>query len=144
LAIRAASPVRDLGLVDLIAVVVVHGETGSFTDRTVDIYNAPADSTDQMVMVVTDSIFETRRRSRRLNAADQAFGDQDAERVVHRLQRDRADLGAHCVSHSVCRDVGFARHRAQHGYPLGCYLNTALPKEIGGIRHGDILDQDLE
>ena len=61
LAIRAASPVRDLGLVDLIAVVVVGRETGGFANRAVDVHDAPADSTNQVVMVVADAILEARR-----------------------------------------------------------------------------------
>ena len=61
LAVGTASPVRDLGLVDLIAVVVVGRETRSFANRAVDVHDAPADPTDQMVMVVANAILEARR-----------------------------------------------------------------------------------
>jgi hypothetical protein len=36
-----------------------------------------------MMVVVSDAILEARRRSRGLNAADEAFADQHTERVVH-------------------------------------------------------------
>ena len=59
-AIRAASPVGNLRLIDLIAVIVVRREAGRFADRAVDVHHAPADSTNQMVMVVADAILEAR------------------------------------------------------------------------------------
>jgi hypothetical protein len=130
LAIRTASPVRDLGLVDLIAVVVVCREAGRFADGAIDVHYAATDSTDQMVMVVTHTIFEARRRSRGLNAPDQPRGDEHAERVVYRLKRNGADLGAHGVGNSVGGDVRLARYRPQNRQPLSCYLNAALSKEI--------------
>src|SRR5262245_60194245 len=60
-AIRTASPVRDLCLIDLIAVVVVGGETRRLADCAVNVYHAAAYSADQVVMVVTNSILEARR-----------------------------------------------------------------------------------
>jgi hypothetical protein len=81
--IRTAPPVGDLGLVDLVAHVVDRRETGGGADRAVDVDQAAADSTDQMVMIVADSILEASRGSGGLNAPDKAFGKQDAEGVVH-------------------------------------------------------------
>ena len=107
--IRTAAPVGDLGLVDLVAPVVDRRETRRGADRAVDVDHAAADSTDQMVVVVADPILEARRRSGGLNAPDQPLGDQQAERVVHRLQRDRADLGPDGLGHAVGRDVGLTR-----------------------------------
>jgi hypothetical protein len=133
LTIRTASPVRDFCLVDLIAVVVVRRETGGVADRAVDVDHTSADSADQMVMVVADAILEASRRSRWLNAADQTFGDEDAEGVVHRLKRDRPDLGPDSCSHRVGRDVGLTRYRPQDSESLSGDLNAALPKEIGRV-----------
>ena len=61
LAIRAAPPVRDFRLVDLIAVVVVCREAWRFADRAVNVDHTPTDATDQMVMVVADAILEASR-----------------------------------------------------------------------------------
>ena len=129
-AIRAAPPVRDLGLLDLVAAVVGRVQTRGLADRAVDVDHAPTDSADQMVMVVADAILEARRRSRGLNAPDQPFGDQNAERVVDRLERDGTDLGAHSLGHSVGGDVRLTRYSPQNRQPLGSDLNSALPKEV--------------
>ena len=105
-AIRTSSPIGDLGFVDLVALVVGGREAGGGADRAVDVDHTAADATDQMVVVVADAIFETSRRPGGLNAPDEAFGDQEAEGVVDRLERDRADLGPDDLSHAVGRNVG--------------------------------------
>jgi hypothetical protein len=98
-----------------------------------------------MVMVVTDTIFEARRRARRLDAPDEPFGGQQIERVVDRLQRDRANLGPHGVSHTPRRGVRLIRDGPQHGQALGRDLNAVLAKEIGGVgRHARSVDRMLE
>jgi hypothetical protein len=50
-----------------------------------------------------------------LNAPKQALSDEEAESVVHRLERDRTDLGPDGFGHTVGRDVGLPRNRPQHG-----------------------------
>ena len=67
-----------------------------------------------MVVVVADPILEASRGSGGLDAPEQAFGDQDAEGVVHRLERDGADLGPDGLGHGVGRDVGVAGNGAQN------------------------------
>ena len=84
-------------------------------------------------MIVADAIFETRGRARRLNTPDQALGDQQAEGVVHRLQRDGADLVPDDLGHGVSRDVRMTCDRPQYGESLGGDLNTALAKKVGGV-----------
>ena len=83
-----------------------------------------------MVMVVVDPILEARRGSGGLNAPDQPFGDQNAERVVDRLERDCTNLRPDRISHGVRCDVRLTRHRAHNSQPLSGDLNTALPKEV--------------
>ena len=86
-----------------------------------------------MVVVVADPILEASRRSGGLNAPDQSLGDQEAEGVVDRLQRDGTDLGPDDLGHGVGRDVGLTRDRAQDRQPLGGDLNTAFTKEVRRI-----------
>ena len=87
-----------------------------------------------MVMVVADAILEASRRSGGLNAPDEAFGDQEAESVVHRLERDGADLGPDDLGHAVGGDVRLPRDRPQDRQSLGRDLNPVLTKEVGRIR----------
>ena len=60
-AIRTATPVRDLGFVDLVAPVVDRRETRGGADHAVDVDHTAADSADQMMVVVADPILEARR-----------------------------------------------------------------------------------
>jgi len=62
-----------------------------------------------MVVVVADAILETSGRPCGLNAPDEAFGDQQTQCVVHRLERDGADLDSDDLGHAVGRDVGLTR-----------------------------------
>ena len=145
-AFRTAPPVGDLGLVDLVAHVVGRRETRGGAHRAVDVDHAAADSTDQMVMVVADPILEPSRRPGGLNAPEEALGDQETERVVHRLEGDGADLGPDDFSHAVGRDVGLTRNRPQDPQSLGRHLNTALAKEVCrvGFHVKSIDDQILD
>jgi len=88
-----------------------------------------------MVVVVAYPILEASSRPGGLNAADQAFGNQNAERVVHRLKRNGADLGSDDVRHDVGRDVGLTGDRPQDSQSLGRDLNAALAQEVCGVRH---------
>jgi hypothetical protein len=128
--IRTAPPVDDFGLVDLVAPVIGGREAGSGARRAVDVDQPAADATDQMVMVVANSTLEPSSRPGGLNAPDEAFGDQHAEGVVHRLKRDGTDLSPDELGHDVGRDVGLPRDRPQDSQPLGGDLNTALAKEL--------------
>ena len=89
-------------------------------------------------MVVADAIFEPRRGSGRLNAADQTLGDQHGEGVVDRLQRDGADLTLDDPGDAVGADVRPAGDRPHHGEPLGGDVDAALAEQrsrVGGHRH---------
>ena len=59
-----------------------------------------------------------------LNAPDETLGDQDAEGVVHRLERDGTDLGPDSLGHRVGRDVGLTRYCLQDSQSLGRDLNS--------------------
>jgi len=85
------------------------------------------------MVVVADAVLEARRRPGRLDPADETRGDERTERVVDRLERNRADLGPDDVGHVVGGAVWLARHRSQNGQPLGRDLKAALAKEVGRV-----------
>ena len=88
------------------------------------------------MMVVAHAIFEAGWESGRLNASQDAFGNQEAERVVDGLERDRANLCSDDLGDCVGRDMRLTRHRAENRQPLGRHLNTELTKKIDRVRHG--------
>ena len=93
-----------------------------------------------MVVVVANASFEPRGRTGRLNAPEQPLGREDTERVIHRLDRDGADLGPDGVGDRIGSDVRLSGDGAQDGQPLGRHLNSALPEELSRIGcHGVIL-----
>jgi hypothetical protein len=59
--VRTSPPVSDLGLVNFVATIIDRQEAWGGADRTVDVDHPAADSTDQMMMVVTDPILEASR-----------------------------------------------------------------------------------
>jgi hypothetical protein len=79
-----------------------------------------------MVMVVANPVFEPGRRPGRLNAANEALSDQQAERVVYRLQRDGADVGPDRVGNAVRCDMWLTGHRPQNRQALSRDLNAAV------------------
>jgi len=127
--VRTAPPIGDFGLVDLVAPTVGRSETRRGADCAIDVDHAAAGSTDQMVVIVADAIFEASRRSRGLNAPDEALGDQQGQGVVHRLERDSTDPGPDNLGHGVGRHVRLTCDRPQYCQPLGRHLNTAFTKK---------------
>jgi hypothetical protein len=97
-----------------------------------------------MMVVIAYAIFEASRRSGGLNAPDESFGDQNAEGVVHRLERDSADLGSDRLGHAVGCHVRLTRDGTQHSQSLGSHLNAALPQELGRVSHRNTISQLLE
>jgi hypothetical protein len=95
-----------------------------------------------MVVVVADAILEACGRPGGLDAPEEVFGHQDAEGVVHRLERDGPDLGPDDLSHAVGCDVRLTRHSPQDSQSLGRDLNAALPKEVSRVSsHAGSVDQ---
>jgi hypothetical protein len=79
-----------------------------------------------MMMVVPYPILESRRRPCRLDAPDELASDEHAKGVVHRLERDGADLLSDELGHFVGRYVRPARDRPHHRQPLSGNLDAAL------------------
>ena len=134
MAVGAAPPVGDFGFVDLVALVVARSETRGVADGAVHVDHAAADSTDQVMVVVADSILEAGRRAGRLDAADQAFGDQDVQRVVHRLEGNGPDLGADDLGHPIGRDVRLGGDRTEDRQALSGDLNAVRAQERRLVR----------
>jgi len=87
-----------------------------------------------MVMVVADTIFETRRRARGLNPPDEPLRGEDGECVVDRLHRDGADFGTDGFGDGVRGDVWMTRNRSQHGQTLSRDLNPVLAEKVCCVR----------
>jgi hypothetical protein len=87
------------------------------------------------MVIVAHAIFEARRRSRGLNAPDEALGNQQRQGVVHRLQRDGTDPGPHDLGHGVGRDMRLTRDRPQYRQPLSRHLDAAFTKKRCRISH---------
>jgi len=132
LTLRAESPVRDVGLVDVIAVIVGRRETRRRAHRTVDVDDASALSTDEVMMIVIDAVFVASGRSDGLNATKKTVVDQHSESVVDRLTRNATNIGLGNVGDFVGCHVRSARDSSHHGQTLGSYLNPVLSELING------------
>ena len=85
------------------------------------------------MMVVADAILESSGRAGRLNPTDEALVDEKRERVIDRLERNRADLVPDDVGNHVRRDVRPIGNRSKHRQPLRGDLDAAPPQEFGRI-----------
>lgn len=120
-------------------------ETRRVTNGTLHIDDASADPADQVVVIVADAVFEQSRGTSRLNAPDEPFVHQHTERIVNRLQGNRADLVADDFSHAVSCDVRLAGNRFQHRNALRGDVNATFAKQADGIwRHGRRSYQSFE
>jgi hypothetical protein len=98
-----------------------------------------------MMVVIADAIFETSWRTGGLNAPKQAPGNQHAQRVVHGLERNGADLRPDNVGHAVGRNVRLCGDRPKDRQSLGRDLYAAITKEVCPVDiHGTRLDPFLE
>ena len=86
------SPVGDLGFIDLVAMVIRCRQAGSRADRTVDVNDTAALTTDQVVVVVVHPVLVASRRTDGLNPSKKALIDQDGQSVVDRLARNGAEF----------------------------------------------------
>jgi len=141
----AATPVHDLGLVDLEPVIVVGGEAWCRTYGTVDVEHDAAFAADEVVMVVPHPILVPCDRSGRLNAAHQVLLDKDAEGVVDGLTGDRTNAGPDVLGQFLRRGVGPGSNRVEHGEPLrGDLYPMTAELLLGAFVHGatqpEILD----
>jgi hypothetical protein len=126
LTLRTYAPVRDVGFVDLVAVVVGRGKARRGTDCAVDVDETAADATDEVVVVIIDAILVASGRPYWLNSPDEALFDEDAEGVVDGLARDRADFISGHLGNVFGRDVRSTGHRSEDSQSLGRHLYSVL------------------
>lgn len=111
LTLRTSTPVRDVGFVDLVAVVVGRGKARRSTDGAVDVDETTAYATYEVMVIVIDAIFVAGGGPDGLNSPDEALVGEDAEGVVNGLARDRADFSSDHLGYVLGRDVGSSGHR---------------------------------
>ena len=102
-------PKNDFGFVNFEAVVIIGGQAGGGTNSAVDVEHHVARPTDQMVVIVTDSIFVSRGGSSWLDSTNEVLVDQDAQRVVDSLARNRTENGPDIVSQLVGGGMSMGR-----------------------------------
>lgn len=136
-AVGAATPVHDLGFIDLESLVVGRGQAGRVTHRTVDVNGPITDPADQVMMVVTDPGFVPSRRTGRLDATDKALVGHDPKGVIDCLTGDRADLTADKARDVVGGAVGPVGHRPQDRQSLRGDLHSVPTQERGQLQVRD-------
>ena len=126
----AAAPVDDLGLIDVEAAGIACVEAWPLADGTVDIFDACADSADDVMVVVASAGLVPSRRPHRLDAAQQPEVAERVQSVVHGLARDRADLVAHPLQHLFGDGVRLRAHHAKHGKALRRHIDALLAENV--------------
>ena len=132
---RAATPVDDLGFVDLETVVVIGGETRRVPHRAVDVEHDTTAATNQVVMVVVGTVLVARNGTGGLDPSQQTFVDEHRQRVVDRLARDGADACPDAMDDVVgrgVRSIGYDPHDRQ---TLGRDLHAVLSEKLFHIGH---------
>lgn len=124
------APIDDFSLVDSEAVIVVGGEARNVANGAVDIDGRSARATDQVMMIVADAVFETGRRTGRLDSTNEVLFDEYAERVVDRLAGDCADDVAHVVGELIGGAMAARRYCVHDGEPLGGHLHAVAAKKL--------------
>ncbi len=134
LALGAGTPVDDLGFVNCEAVVVGGLQARPVPYCAVDVLRAAACATDEVVVVVIDSVLIAGGRARGLDAPNEAIIGQYAEGVVYRLARDCTDLSSYELSDLVCRAVRPTAHCPEDSQTLSGNLDSAPAQRIGCAR----------
>ena len=80
-------------------------------------------------MVVSDAVLVTGRRPSGLDASNDPLIGEGSKRVIHGLQRDRADLGPHGGVNVGGGAVRLLGHSAQDSQTLGRYLYSVPAQE---------------
>ncbi len=145
LAFGALTPIDHFGLVDGETMIGVGGQTWHFANGAIDIEHGVTTSTNQMVMVVAHSVFVSGGEPRRLDAAHEVLLDEDAERVVHSLARNRPDHCSHIVGQLVGGRMPMNRDGSHNGEALSGDLHAVLAQQLFNVAgHLDIQTKILD
>jgi len=141
----APSPIRNLSLVNVESVVICCRQAWRVTDRAVDVDESAARPADEMVMVVPHPVLEASRRADRLDAPEQACGNQGIQGVVDRLTRDCPDVPSDRLTDLVRGAVRLLGHGTHHRNPLGSHLHAVGTQASSRVLlHGPRLGPDLD
>ncbi len=125
--------------------VVIRRQTRRLANGAGDIDGLPANATNEVMVVVANPVFVTGRRTGRLNAPNDALLHQQSERVINRLARNRADVGANAFGNHVGGGMWPGRHHPQDRQALGGDLDTMFSKDFRGVRvHASVIHQILD
>ena len=108
---RTGTPKNHFRLINLVARIGGGRQARGIANSAVDVDRLATRSTDQVVVIVTDTIFVEGRGSGRLDAPDEAPFGQHSEGVVDSLSGNGTDLGANVFSDVVGTAVGSCRDR---------------------------------
>src|SRR5690348_1002145 len=97
----AATPVDDLGFVDVVARIVGGRQARGLADRAGDVGDSAAGAADGMVVVVADPQLVQAWLAGWLDAAYQTSVGEGAQHVVYRLRRAIAQVVAHRADEAV-------------------------------------------
>jgi len=93
-----------------------------------------------MVMVVANSIFVPGHRTAWLDTPDEVLLDENAERVIDRLPRDRPDVGSDTFGDFFGGRMWVRGNGFQDRDPLSGDLDTVIAKLlIDRLRFGDLV-----
>jgi hypothetical protein len=121
------------------------GQAGRFADGAVDVDRFSTCAADQVVVIVTNAVFEAGRRPGGLNPPEQPLLGQHAEGIVNCLSRDGTDFGAHFLGNGVRRTVRATCYGPQHSQSLDCDLETVIAEQLGWVGgHAQILGRILD
>jgi hypothetical protein len=132
LTLGAKSPIRDVGFVNVVAVIIGRREARSRAHRAIDIDHTRTLSTDEMVVVIVDAVLVTSRGTDGLNPAQEIVFDEHGEGVIDRLTRNAANINSGHVDHLVSAHVGSKRNCPQYRESLRRYLDPVLAELIDG------------
>jgi len=140
LAFGADTPVNDLSFIDFEAQFIGSLQARLLSHGTINVGCLATIATNDMVVVVANSIFIKCRCARGLDAANQAFFSQHPQGVINSLFGYGTNLCPHFFSNLFCRAVRARRYGPHHGESLGGYLNATFPQQLSQIiRHGGML-----
>lgn len=133
-AVGAAAPEDDLSFLDDESVVVGWVDAWSLSHTAIYVDRPTACPTDEMMMVVVDTIFVPSRGSSWLDPAEQTFVGEGPQRVVDGLSGYRPDLGSNELLDVVGSPVGECRNGFQDRESLCGHLDSVGTENLRSIR----------